>query len=283
MVVNVSGTYTLVPDASWDNIQTDEVRLLCDTSLAPVVINLPEISALNGVWNVKILVVDKSQNAAINNITVNSVGGNTIGSDTVEVLNKNGAALELQVLSATNWLATLSAEMGGGIGVSGYSGYSGATGIGTSGYSGYSGDSGVSGYSGTVGAPGVSGYSGYCATILQVVEYQIGRVPTDVSETITVQLSFAPQLVNVYTSESSVGGSVGLACISGNTNFCQYIDVANSKNSMGIGLCGKSVDNTNSNGWQLYINNYTANSFDVVITKIGTPVVNSNFYFVAQG
>jgi hypothetical protein len=119
MVINVNGTYTLVPNASWQDIQTDEVRLLCDTSLAPVVINLPEISALNGFWNVKILVVDKSQNAATNNITINATGGNNIGSDTTEVINKNGGAIEFQVLSLTNWLATLSAEMTGGSAPSG--------------------------------------------------------------------------------------------------------------------------------------------------------------------
>jgi hypothetical protein len=114
MVKNVSGTYTLVPDASWQDLQTDEVRLLCDTSLAPVVINLPAISALSGFYNVKIFIVDASQNAATNNITINAVGGNKIGSDSVELINKNGGAMQLQVLSSTNWLATLSAEMGGG-------------------------------------------------------------------------------------------------------------------------------------------------------------------------
>jgi hypothetical protein len=119
MVKNVSGTYTLVPDASWQDLQTDEIRLLCDTSLAPVIINMPTIAALNGFWNVKILVVDKSQNAAVNNITINATGGNNIGSDTTEVINKNGGAIELQVLSLTNWLATLSAEMTGGSAPSG--------------------------------------------------------------------------------------------------------------------------------------------------------------------
>jgi hypothetical protein len=113
-IINVSGTYTLVPDSSWQDLQTDEIRLLCDTSLAPVIVNMPSIASLNGLWNVKIFVVDKSQNAATNNITINAVGGNKIGSDTSELINVNGAAIEVQVLSSTNWLAVKSAEMGGG-------------------------------------------------------------------------------------------------------------------------------------------------------------------------
>jgi hypothetical protein len=123
MVKNVSGTYTLVPDASWQDLQTDEVRLLCDTSLAPVIINMPSIASLSGFWNVKIFIVDASQNAETNNITINAVGGNKIGSDTSEVINKNGGALEIQVLSSTNWLANSSAEMGGSGGNSTLLGY----------------------------------------------------------------------------------------------------------------------------------------------------------------
>jgi hypothetical protein len=113
MVETVSGTYDLVADPSWANEQTEEVRLLCDTSGAPVIINLPEISTIGAAWNAKIFVVDKSQNAKTNNITINAGGTNKIGSDSVEVININGGSIELQVGSGTNWAATKSAEASG--------------------------------------------------------------------------------------------------------------------------------------------------------------------------
>jgi hypothetical protein len=52
--------------------QNNEVRLLIDTSLASPTINLPPISAFNGIWNIKLWLIDIANNASSNNIIVNA-------------------------------------------------------------------------------------------------------------------------------------------------------------------------------------------------------------------
>ena len=103
----ISGNFTLAPDPSiWKNLPNDTVRLFCDTTGGPVNITLPAIADLLGIWNVKIFVVDISDNAATNNITVN-VGSATDKIDTGAsiVLNINGSSTEIQVVSESKWMS----------------------------------------------------------------------------------------------------------------------------------------------------------------------------------
>jgi hypothetical protein len=112
----ITGTYDLVVDPQWRNLQLQEVFLECDTTLAPVTINLFEIADLNRFWNVKVIISDVNNNAATNNITINAGGSDIIDSDTNNqiVLNSDGESLAIQVASEQQWLALESVAAGGG-------------------------------------------------------------------------------------------------------------------------------------------------------------------------
>lgn len=103
----ITGTYDLTVNPKWINLQLSEVFLECDTTLAPVTINLFEIAELNRFWNAKIIISDVNNNAGTNNITVNCGGSDVFDNDTINqlVLNVNGSSLSLQVVSETQWLA----------------------------------------------------------------------------------------------------------------------------------------------------------------------------------
>jgi len=88
MVKIVTGNYALQVDDSWRLGQLQEIYLQCDTTLAPVVIDLFEIADLERFWNVKIYVTDIANNAATNNIIINS-----IGSDTIDALGTNSLTI----------------------------------------------------------------------------------------------------------------------------------------------------------------------------------------------
>jgi hypothetical protein len=111
----ITGTYNLAVSSEWRNLQEGEVFLECDTTLAPVTINLFEIAELQRFWNVKIVVSDPNNNAGTNNITINAGGSDTMDdSSTVQiVLNGNGESVALQVVSETQWLASESVGGGG--------------------------------------------------------------------------------------------------------------------------------------------------------------------------
>ena len=112
----ITGTYNLTVNPQWINVQQQEVFLECDTTLAPVTINLFEIVELNRFWGVKIIISDPNNNAGTNNITINAGGSDTIDdSSTVQiVLNADGESLALQVASEAQWLALESVVAGGG-------------------------------------------------------------------------------------------------------------------------------------------------------------------------
>jgi hypothetical protein len=115
MLKTITGTYDLVPNSSWNDLQTEEIRLVCDTTSAPVVVNLPQISSIvGGTLNVKIYVVDGAGNAATNNITINPGGSNKIGASTSYVINVNNGGSYIQIGSPTNWLLTPNNTIGGG-------------------------------------------------------------------------------------------------------------------------------------------------------------------------
>jgi hypothetical protein len=112
----ITGTYDLVVDPQWRNLQTQEVFLECDTTTAPVTINLFAIANLNRFWNVRIIIADVNSNAGTNNITINSGSVGLIPVfDTIDqdgnvqaVLNQNGESITLQPVSPTQWIATQS-------------------------------------------------------------------------------------------------------------------------------------------------------------------------------
>ena len=92
----------------------DDVVLLCDTSGAPVTINLYDIP--NGYWSTqwKLYVVDNSSNASVNNITINAGAGQLINGQASLVLNTNDSAAMIRIISDTNFIGNLTNTSGGG-------------------------------------------------------------------------------------------------------------------------------------------------------------------------
>jgi len=109
----ISGTYNLVANSNWKNLVLQEIYLECDTTLAPVTINLFPISDLGRFWNVKIYVTDISNNAGTNPITINAgSSGLPLVSDTVNrqgltnfTINYNGGDAVLMVVTGNKWSA----------------------------------------------------------------------------------------------------------------------------------------------------------------------------------
>lgn len=88
--MTISGNYNLVVSPLWKNVQLEEIYLECDTSTAPVTINLFPIADLQRFWNVKIYVTDISNNASVNPITINS---GSVGIPPVfDKINKDGTS-----------------------------------------------------------------------------------------------------------------------------------------------------------------------------------------------
>jgi hypothetical protein len=111
----ITGNYTLAPDSSWALLQLQEVRLECDTTLGPVTINIPEISALAISTNLKLFIVDATANSNINNITINASGLDTFDDNTTAtlILNTNGSSVSIQNVAITQWIAVESVSAGG--------------------------------------------------------------------------------------------------------------------------------------------------------------------------
>lgn len=112
----ITGTYDLVVNPQWKNINLQEVFLECDTKVGDVTINLFEIEELNRFWNVKIIISDGGNNASANNIYINAKGGDSIDESGIVqvVLNVSGESVVLQPVSPQNWIALES--VGGGSG-----------------------------------------------------------------------------------------------------------------------------------------------------------------------
>ena len=113
----ITGTYNLTANPEWAWLPLQLVYLECDTTSAPVIINLFEIKDLNRFWNVQIFVVDQNKNANVNSITVN-VGGldriNSVGSNSI-VLTERGGSIKLTPANETSWSATISGSGGNSI------------------------------------------------------------------------------------------------------------------------------------------------------------------------
>lgn len=101
----VSGTVTLY---------RDDVILLCDTSSAPVVIDLLDIPENR--WNTtyKLYVFDMAGNASTNNITINAGGSQQINNQASLVLNQNNSGALIRVASNTAYLGSLTFVAGDG-------------------------------------------------------------------------------------------------------------------------------------------------------------------------
>jgi len=91
-------------------IFNDDSILLCDTTLAPVVINLLDIP--NDYWNTpwKLYVIDKSNNASVNNITINAGAGQTINGASSITLSVNGECALIRIVGNTQYIGHLSAS-----------------------------------------------------------------------------------------------------------------------------------------------------------------------------
>jgi len=88
----------------------DDSILLCDTALAPVTINLLEIP--NGYWNTpwKLYVIDKSNNASVNNITINAGAGQTINGASSITLSVNSECALIRIIGDSQYVAQISAS-----------------------------------------------------------------------------------------------------------------------------------------------------------------------------
>lgn len=106
----VTGTPQLFPN---------DVVLLCDTLLAPVVINLLDIPTNYWSTQWKLYIVDFSNNSAVNNITINAGVGQLVNGVASFVINTNGAYSKITVGADAKFLSQNSTVTGGGGG--GYS------------------------------------------------------------------------------------------------------------------------------------------------------------------
>lgn len=107
----ITGTYNLAADPIWRQLPLQEVYLECDTSTAPVTINLFPVSDLQRFWNVKIYVTDISNNAGTNPITINAgFSGLPLVQDTINRqgynnfnIDYNGGDAVLMVVTENKW------------------------------------------------------------------------------------------------------------------------------------------------------------------------------------
>lgn len=104
---NVTGSFVLPVDPNWKNIPLQEIRLECNTLLTPVDIDLPNLDDLEGFWNVKIYVMDVSNNASVNPITIYTYGSQTIDfSPNLNVrIMDNGGTILLAVGNNQSWIS----------------------------------------------------------------------------------------------------------------------------------------------------------------------------------
>lgn len=98
----------------------NDVILLCDTSAGAVELELADIPYNNitgqGFWNnqYKLYIVDKSNNASVNNITIKAPAGYTVNNAATFVLSTNGATAIIRIANNTNYLVGLGFGAGTG-------------------------------------------------------------------------------------------------------------------------------------------------------------------------
>ena len=89
-------------------IFTDDVVLLCDTSLAPVTINLLDIPDDAWMTTYKLYIVDNSSNASVNNITINAGVGQLINDVASITISTNGQCALVRIVSNNQYISTSS-------------------------------------------------------------------------------------------------------------------------------------------------------------------------------
>jgi hypothetical protein len=103
MIIQVSGTYELNFDNSFSNFPTQDIYLICNTSLAPVNILLFDIDKTNGLHSPKIYVLDDTGNAFTNNITIFCPPTNGINDSNSFIIDKDEGSAYLQIVSDRIW------------------------------------------------------------------------------------------------------------------------------------------------------------------------------------
>jgi hypothetical protein len=91
----------------------DDSVLECDTTLSPVAIQLIGIPANAWSTQYKLYIVDKSNNASVNNIVISAPIGYKINGALSVTINANGGSYLIRVASNTNYVGQYSAGGGG--------------------------------------------------------------------------------------------------------------------------------------------------------------------------
>lgn len=92
----------------------DDSVLECNTVLSPVGIQLQTIPASKWSTQYKLYIVDKNNNASINNITITAPFGYKINGLPSITINTNGGSYLVRVASDTNYIGQYSSVTGGG-------------------------------------------------------------------------------------------------------------------------------------------------------------------------
>jgi hypothetical protein len=95
-------------------IKQDDVTLECNTLVGPVGIQLMDIPANYWSTQWKLYIVDKNNNASVNNITVTCPAGVLVNGSSSFTINANGASLLIRIASNANFVAQYSVTAGGG-------------------------------------------------------------------------------------------------------------------------------------------------------------------------
>jgi hypothetical protein len=102
----ISGTTNFVFD--------NDVILLCDTSLGIVDLTLLDIPSGNFSTQYKLYIVDKSNNASVNNITIKAPTGLTVNNSATAVINVNNGVAVVTISSNTTYNVQYNYVIGGG-------------------------------------------------------------------------------------------------------------------------------------------------------------------------
>jgi hypothetical protein len=258
MLKKITGTYNLISDTSWNTMQNQEIKLVCDTTLAPVVLNLPQISSiLGGTLNVKIYVVDGAGNASANNITINPGGSNKIGASSSYVINVNNGGVYIQIGSLTNWLLTPNNTIGGGSGA---------------GYSVFFADEEIL-------QPTNDTYTRTITTPFRPKSFLVSAFGTNPDNTpgdsiLSKSNGWSDGTNGFCVTNTGTAGGIG------NNELLSGIRV-----SSPYGICAQMnrIVGGVTVGWNISIGNITDTSFDVTFTKVGAELVEGVCSFLAQG
>jgi len=107
---NPTRTITGLNNVVFDN----DVLLLCDTSLGVVEITLNKIPSDRFSLQYKLFIIDKSNNASVNNITIKAPTGFTVNNSTNAIINQNGGTVIITISSNSTYNAQFNYIVGGG-------------------------------------------------------------------------------------------------------------------------------------------------------------------------